>query len=145
MFRRTLIISSLVLALAAGAAYAQGPRGKFRDGQNADQIIQRLQQRLNLNDAQVNGIRALAGNRRREMDSLRQEMRQKSQALRALMQQLNPNPTDVGNATLALKEVRERGRAIQERFMTGVKGLLTPEQQNALPKGGRFRGLLPRR
>ena len=82
----------------------------------------------------MNGIRALAENRRKEMESLRQDLQQKRQALRQLIEQPNPNPSDVGNATLALKETRERARDIHQRFMSGVKGLLTPDQLQKLPK-----------
>ena len=125
MFRRIFIISSLIAALAGTAALAQGLRGRAPE---------RLQQRLNLSEGQMNGIRALAENRRKEMEPLRQELRQKRQNLRQLLQQANPNPNEVGNATLALKETRERMREINERFRSGVKGLLTPDQLQQLPR-----------
>ena len=139
MSRRGIIVSSLALMLvlasaslpAQGLRRQAGPRGRQGPG------IERLQERLNLTPAQVNGIQALQENRRKEMQSLNEEMRQKRQYLRSLMQQTNPNPTDVGNAALAVKETRERARAINERFLSGVKGLLTPEQQQKLPKGFR--------
>ena len=69
MFRRTIIISSLLLAMAGTAVLAQGRRGRAagRGGFPA-QRIERLQQRLNLTDSQMNGIRALAENRRKEME-----------------------------------------------------------------------------
>ena len=135
MFRRTIIISSLLLAMAGTAVLAQGRRGRAagRGGFPA-QRIERLQQRLNLTDSQMNGIRALAENRRKEMELLRQDLQQKRQALRRSIEQPNPNPSDVGNATLALKETRERARDIHQRFMSGVKGLLTPDQLQKLPK-----------
>jgi Spy/CpxP family protein refolding chaperone len=82
----------------------------------------------------MNGVRALQETRRKEMESLQAELRQKRQELRALVQQPNPNPTDVGNATLSLRESSQRRRAIQQRFLSGVRGLLTPDQQQALPK-----------
>ena len=132
MFRRLLMISSLVVTLAGTAALAQGLRGN-RDGR-ATRLLERLQQRLNLNDTQVNGVRALEENRRKEMESLRQEIAPKRQALRQLLQQPNPNPADVGNATLALRDTRQKTRDINQRFLSGFKGLLTPEQLQMLPK-----------
>jgi len=132
MFRRLLMISSLVVTLAGTAALAQGFRGN-RDGR-ATRLLERLQQRLNLNETQVNGVRALEENRRKEMESLRQEIAPKRQALRQLLQQPNPNPTDVGNATLALRDTRQKTRDINQRFLSGFKGLLTPEQLQMLPK-----------
>src|SRR6059058_6234023 len=135
MFRRLIIISSIAVALAGTAALAQGLRGRqaVRGGQGrrdalAGRVVERLQQRLNLTDAQMNGIRALQENRRKEIESLRQELQPKRQALRQLLQQSNPNPNDVGNATLALKESRERVRGVNQRFTAGVKGLLSPDQ-----------------
>jgi Spy/CpxP family protein refolding chaperone len=145
MFRRFVVISSIALTLAGTAAMAQG----FRDGRDkaagraraagrrdafAGRILDRLQQRPNLTDAQMNGIRALQETQRMETESLRQEMQQKRQALRQLMQEPRPNPSDVGNAMLALKESRDRARGISERFRSGVSGLLTPEQTKSLPK-----------
>jgi Spy/CpxP family protein refolding chaperone len=138
MFRRTVIISSLVLGLAATASFGQGLRGRAAGRRGSlEQRIERLQQKLNLNDTQVSGIRALEETRKSEMQSLRQELQQKRQGLRQALQGNNPNPTDVGNATLALKETRQRARDINQRFISGVKGLLTPDQLQQLPK--RFR------
>jgi len=126
------MISSLVVTLAGTASLAQGLRGN-RDGR-ATRLLERLQQRLNLNETQVNGVRALEENRRKEMESLRQEIAPKRQALRQLLQQPNPNPADVGNATLALRDTRQKTRDINQRFLSGFKGLLTPEQLQMLPK-----------
>jgi Spy/CpxP family protein refolding chaperone len=117
--------------LVGTVAMAQGFRG--RPGFRGD-FSSRLKERLNLTDAQVNGIQALKENRRKDMQSLRQEMQPKRQALRQLLNQPSPNPTDVGNATLALKQTRERARDINQRFISGVKGLLTPDQLQKLPK-----------
>ena len=140
MFRRLIIVSSIAVLLAGTAALAQGFRGRpglrdgFGQGAFAGGRLERLKQTLNLTDAQVNGIRALEENRRKEMESLRQEMQPKRQALRQLLQQPNPNPTDVGNATLALRDTRQRVRDINQRLISGVKGLLTPDQLQKLPK-----------
>jgi Spy/CpxP family protein refolding chaperone len=149
MFRRAIIITSLVLSFAGVAALAQsgGQRAAGRNGfagqlrgngarrdRLAGKALERLQQTLNLSETQMNGVRALAENRRRETESLQQELQQKRQTLRQLLQQPNPNPYDVGNATIALKESREATREINQRFLSGFKALLTPEQLEKLPK-----------
>src|SRR5262245_22309485 len=149
MFRRLVMISSIVVALAGTAALAQGLRGnspvrggaagQFRQGaggraERADRMLERLQQRLNLNETQVTGLRALQETRRKEMESLRQELQPKRQALRQLLRQPNPSPNDVGNATLALRDTRQRTKEINQRFLSGLKGLLSPEQLQMLPK-----------
>ena len=61
----------------------------------------------------MNGIRELEQNRRKDMKSLRQELRQQGQ-----------------DRTGA----RDKAREINQRFMSGVKELLTPEQLQKLPK-----------
>jgi Spy/CpxP family protein refolding chaperone len=135
MFQRKLLVAGLVIGLAGTAALAQGVRkgagGRRGGGQN---IVERLQKRLNLNPTQVDGIRALQETRQKEIEGLGQDLRQKRQALRQSLQQSNPNPSDVGNATLALKDARQQAREINQRFMAGVKALLTPEQLQQLPK-----------
>ena len=137
MFRRLLMISSIVAALAGTAALAQGFQGRHRgEGRNASEsrMLERLQQKLNLSETQMNGIRGLEDTRKKEMESLRQEVQPKRQALRQLLQQPNPNPNEVGNAAIALKDTRGRMREINQRFMSGVKGLLTPDQLQNFPK-----------
>ena len=138
MFRRLLITSSMVVVLAGTAALAQGVRAKgLRSGNRqefSDRTVERLQQSLNLNETQLSGIRALQETRQKEAQSLQQETQQKRQALKQLLRQSNPNPNDVGNATLALKQEREKMRDINQRFLSGVKGLLTPDQIQQLPK-----------
>jgi Spy/CpxP family protein refolding chaperone len=144
-----MVISSIAVALAGTAALAQDVRGNRAARRGAtrqlrgraanpnafsDRRLERLQQTLNLTDAQMNGLRALQENRRRETESLQQEMRQKRQALRQLMQEANPNPNEVGNATLALRETRQRIREVNQRFLSGTKGLLTPDQLQRLPR-----------
>ena len=135
MFRRTAIISTLLIALAGSAVLAQGLRGRAAGRQGlAGRGLNRLQQRLNLTDAQMNGIRALQENKRKETQALRQEIRPQRQALRQLLQQPNPNPTDVGNATLAVRQSRQRQRDINQRYTMGFKSLLAPDQLQKLPK-----------
>ena len=135
MFRRLVITSSIVFVLAGTAAIAQGFRGKgFGGGARSGQILERLQQKLNLTEAQMQGIRALQETRRTEMASLRQDLKPKRQALRQLLQESNPNPMDVGNATLALQGSRAKVRDINRNFISGVKALLTPDQLQKLPK-----------
>jgi Spy/CpxP family protein refolding chaperone len=96
MFRRLIIIAGLIMALAATSVWAQGLRRRAnpegRQGQGRGQRIERLQERLNLTEAQMNEIRAL------------QEIR------------------------------RKEAEAANQRFLAAVRDLLTPEQQQQLPK-----------
>jgi hypothetical protein len=136
MFRRLIIFTSIAVAMAGSAVLAQGlQRGdKLRDAA-ADRLLQRIQQRINLTDAQMNGIHALQEKRRMEIESLRHEIKPQKQALRQLLRQPSPNPTDVGKAALGLRDnTQDQMRDINQRFFSGVKELLTPEQLRRLPK-----------
>ncbi len=136
MFRRIIITLAAISMLGATIVSAQRPanRRAARQAEIASRRMDRIQQRLNLSDSQLNGIHALQENRRKEMESLQQEVQQKRQALRQLLQQPNPNPSEIGNATLALRDTRGRSRDINQRYQSGVKSLLTPDQQQRLPK-----------
>jgi Spy/CpxP family protein refolding chaperone len=98
MFRRLIVIAGLIVALAATSVLAQGlrrranPEGRQGQGRGQGQRIERLQERLNLTEAQMNEIRAL------------QEIR------------------------------RKEAEAANQRFLAAVRDLLTPEQQQQLPK-----------
>ena len=105
MFRRFVLISTIALALAGTADAAQRRAGRRQARQ--DRVVERLQQRRNLNEAQVNGLRALQESRQRELQTLRQELRQKGQRSPELRQ-----------------EMRERRRDINQRFRSGVRDLL---------------------
>jgi hypothetical protein len=109
MLHRKLLISGLVVVLAGSAAFAKGLHGKAAGGRAGKNIADRLQKKLNLNEMQLDGVRALQDTREKELQSLQQEPRQKKQA-------------------------RQRKREINQRFISGVKALLTPEQIQQLPK-----------
>jgi Spy/CpxP family protein refolding chaperone len=135
MVRRLLIFASIAAALA-GTALAQG-RHKRTAGAagSSGHLIARIERRVNLTDAQKNQFQELVEKRRVEMQSLRQESKPERKALKQLLRQSNPNPNEVGNATIALRDnTLEQKRDINQRFIAGVKGILTPEQLRALPK-----------
>jgi Spy/CpxP family protein refolding chaperone len=139
MFRQLTVIAIIAALAGPTVLAAQGLRARRAVGQRQQRVqrgerVGQVQQRLNLNAAQQEGLRALQQNRRAETQSFQQELRQKRQALREILQQSNPNANDVGNATLQLKEIRERMRGVNQRFLSGLRGLLTPDQLQQLPK-----------
>src|SRR5204862_3771480 len=91
MFRRTVIIASLVIGLAGTLGLAQGLRSNRAKGAGrrglADRALTRIEKNLALTPAQTSGIEALAENRRKETEALQQELRQKRQALAQLLRQ----------------------------------------------------------
>jgi Spy/CpxP family protein refolding chaperone len=137
MFGKITIVTALVAALAGTATLAQGLRAGRAPGAGRDAgglRMNRIQQALSLTETQMDGVRALQENRKKDLEERPAEVRQKRQALRQLMDQPNPNPSDVGNAALRLNESRETLRGINQRFISGFKGLLTPDQRQKLPK-----------
>jgi len=139
MFKR-LIIPALLLTIAV-PVLAQRPRpqrlkqrpavraGEFRKG-------------LNLTQDQRQAMKALREGNRAQRQALEQETRQKAQALRELMSQTDPNPAEVGNAVLALKQARTRSRELREQTMSNFRNSLTPDQQKSLDQ---FRSRRPKR
>ena len=127
MLRKIVIVSGLAIALAV-PALAQGPqRGRDRN-------IDRIQRALNLTPDQVNSLQALIQSQRPAMESIAKDVRDKAQALRELQRQPNPNPTDAGNAMLALRAARERIRAERQRFEESLRNLLTTDQREKLDR-----------
>jgi Spy/CpxP family protein refolding chaperone len=161
---RAVIIAFLFLNLAF-PAMAQGPGGKHLNqtpgqfpglerGQRPEngfflqgRSLERIQKALNLTADQMSSLQALIDSRRSNWEALAQEMRQNMGVLRDLQQQPNPNPTDLGNAMLALRSTREKIKIAQDEFYTMFSNLLTTDQKttldgikNRLGKMGGFRG-----
>jgi hypothetical protein len=74
MFRRKVLIAVLVIGLAGTAGFAKGLHKGAGGRRN---VVERLQKRLNLSPAQVDGVRALQETRQKEMEGLRHDAQQK--------------------------------------------------------------------
>jgi len=154
------IFAAGVLALSVTVSYGQirggqrvrdrlqnRPKLADRLNQGREKSIERVRQILNLTEAQVASLRSLLDERRQAVQAVSQHARAKREALRNLTAQPNPNPTEIGNAVLALRQVREPIRQAQTNFQTGFENLLTPDQNdklNTLKSAGRARGPLSR-
>ena len=131
----------LVLTVAAFAQNAPrfgrpplgNPPGEGAEGQRQrPNPVAGLKAALNLTDAQVEAIQALMQTRATRGEALRTEIREKRQALDALLDAATPNPTDVGNAAIALRASERKMPAEREWFITELKKLLTGDQQQKL-------------
>jgi Spy/CpxP family protein refolding chaperone len=109
----------------------QGNRGDGSNGQNRDPLAG-LKAALNLTDAQVSAIQTLLETRRTRAEALRSEIQQKREALGMLLDAATPNPTDVGNAAIALRASEKKLGAERDWFITELKKLLTGDQQQKL-------------
>jgi len=132
MWKR-ILIPALVIGVAV-PLMAQGlkPRQQQRLQNRPAIRLKAARKALNLTPDQINNLKSIRQGNKSQRQSIRQDARQKREALRSLMAQGNPNPTDVGNATLALKQVRERAQQLRQQSLSSFKGSLTPEQQRTL-------------
>ena len=112
-------------------AFAQnGPA--FGRGDRSGGPLAALKNALNLTDAQVTAIQALLQTEQTRAQALRTEIDQKRTALEALLNATAPNPTDVGNAAIALHVSEKKLPAERDWFITELKKLLTGDQQQKL-------------
>ena len=91
-----------------------------------------LKNALTLTDAQVTAIQALLQTRDTRAQALRTEIGQKRTAVETLLNAATPNPTDVGNAAIALRASEKKLLAERDWFITELKKLLTGDQQQKL-------------
>jgi len=125
MFRKSFVIPLIILAIAAPLT-AQGI-------QKAQKLQKRnLKKELSLTPDQVRELKTIAQSNKAQRQAIGQERRQKAQSLRTLTAQSNPNPTDVGNAVLALKQVRSEAQTMRQQALEKFKSDLTPDQVKTL-------------
>ena len=123
---KRLLIPIVILAVAV-PLMAQGALQQKAQTKAVMQL-RILKKALDLTPDQVNSLKALVQSNKAQRQAIAQDARQKAQTLRSLMAQSNPNPTDLGNAALALREARKRGQALREQTLNSFKSYLTPDQ-----------------
>jgi len=139
---RTLLSVAAAMMLAI-AVFAQIPPGTMPSGGQHQNPLTGLKNALGLTDAQVTAIQALEQTERTRIQAIMTDVRQKRQALDALLNAASPNPTDVGNAAIALHAAEAKLSPERDNFLTQLKSLLTGDQQQKLDtliaaNGGRF-------
>ncbi len=137
--KRTLFSVAATVILTA-TVFAQGPAGP-RPGRGNP--FGGLKNALGLTDAQVTAIDNLAQNEGTRLQAIRTDIQQKRQLLNTLLNAASPNPTDVGNAAIALHAAEGKTAAERDYFLSQLKTLLTGDQQQKLDtllaaNGGRF-------
>lgn len=147
MKTRTTTIALCVLAtgglvLSAYAASAHGgPGGR---GVGGDRQIERMAERLDLDDAQLASVRAIVDSYRDEQRALRDQLR----GGRAQIRGLGASGEYDEEAVRALAEVQGDGMAelivLKAQMFSEIAAVLTDEQREALAemgeRGGRGRG-----
>ena len=107
------------------------PLGGAQRGQRPDPTTG-LKNALNLTDAQVDAIKSLLQVQQQQVQSIMTEIQQKRQGLNALLDAASPNPTDVGNAAIALRASERKVPGLRDPFLSQLKALLTGDQQQKL-------------
>jgi len=128
--KRTLLTVAATLMLAATLVAQRGPGPGLNGGQRPDRTAA-LKNALGLTDAQVTAIQALEQTERTRMQSIMTDIRSKRQALDALLNATS-NPTDVGNAAIALHAAESKISGERDYFISELKKLLTGDQQQKL-------------
>ena len=128
--KRTLLAAAATLMVTA-TLFAQGfPAGP--QGVRRPNPLTGLKNALGLTDAQVQAIASLAQTEKARVQAIMAEIQQKRQALNTLLNASSPNPTDVGNAAIALNAAQKNLPPERDYFITQLKTLLTGDQQQKL-------------
>src|SRR5713226_3652880 len=124
-------ISILGVALAVTPVLAVGGEAPADAGQSrgAEKHLGRAAEYLGLTADQQATWKSLFEQHKAEIQPLRQERLQLHDRLKAAVSAENPDPTAVGEATLALRKHREKMKAVHQAFETRLTGTLTPEQK----------------
>jgi Spy/CpxP family protein refolding chaperone len=140
-----LVTLCLVLAVPAlgqgpwprrGDAPLDGP-GERPNGEGHDPLS-RFSEALDLTPAQLASLAELAEEHQAALESSRALMMSTRETLQAALE--SGDPTQIGNAMLAQREVREQQRQMHEEFMGQFRNLLTLDQQETLDALESFRG-----
>jgi len=128
--KRTLITVAATLMLSATLFAQRGPAGPSDRGQRNPGAA--LKDALGLTDAQVTAIQTLSQTEKTRVQAIMTDIHQKRQTLEALLNAASPNPTDVGNAAIALHAAQSKIQGERDYFISELKKLLTGEQQQKL-------------
>src|SRR5437879_1238103 len=129
--KRTLLTVAATLILTATLFAQRGPGAPPSGGQMPDRFAG-LKNALGLTDAQVDAIKTLGQTEKTRMQAIMTDLQQKRQALNTLLDNPSPNPTDVGNAAIALHAAEGKLPGERDYFISELKKLLTGDQQQKL-------------
>jgi Spy/CpxP family protein refolding chaperone len=97
-----------------------------------DQSLNILQQNLALTDSQVSQIRQLVNSRRDRFESIRDQAAPKFRELMSLLNRPNPDPTAVGKAAIAFKQVHDQARTEQANLEKEFLNVLNDNQRRTV-------------
>ncbi len=125
----TRFVAGLVAVVALAQTVSAQPRARARAGQGG---IAAIKQHLELSDAQVQQLTALRREEGDALASIREQIREKAQALGEARSATNPDPTAVGQLTLELQRMREQVRAVNREYHEKALAILDASQRAKL-------------
>jgi len=135
MKRRTAMPMNVLLLLTAAFLISGLATAQDHGGRRSGSLVpsQRLLERLGITDpVQLEGINQLREDAKSILGSLHEEQKGYRQQLKTLLDSEAPNPTDVGNAVIAARNVGGEIRTTQQSFRDQFQLILTQEQLTAL-------------
>lgn len=136
MNRTTTGTLGMILVLVAATFLSSGMAAAQRFGGRAGGSLvppQRVLEHLGITDpGQLELISQLREDAKSILSSLHEEQKGYRQQLKTLLESEAPNPTDVGNAVIAARNVGGEIRTTQQSFRDQFQLILTQEQLTAL-------------
>ena len=127
-------VSRLLLGLTTGVLLAQTPAPPAGAGQGAlaRPAVRALQTALGLSDTQVQQLVQLRKDEQQILQPVRQQVRDKRQALETAREAANPNPTTVGQLVLDLQKLQAQVRSTNEDYHSRALAALDATQKDKL-------------
>src|SRR5215510_10363272 len=85
-------------------------------GDIPEELINKVRATLSLSDAQVSALKTLLTMQSQATMQIHQSAMENQKKLEDLINQTNPNPTEVGNAFLASRSTHDQLKAAQDKF-----------------------------
>jgi len=126
------VLSLATIGAIASAQTAQATGDERRPGRRGGRGGAALAEYLGLTDQQKAEWSALHEQRREQMQPMREEGLALRKKLREAVEAASPDPTAVGQATLALEAHHRKMRAEREAFQQKLEGVLDPAQREKL-------------
>ena len=126
----------IILGLTAAVLLAQTAPAQVAPGRGAQrgQGVAAVRNFLSLTDQQVQQLLQLSRQEQEALQPLREQIREKTQALNAARKAATPNPGAIGQLVIDLQNLREQVRTSNEGFRTKAVALLDAGQQEKLTR-----------
>ncbi len=127
-------ISRFLPGLAAAVLLAQTPAPPAGTGPAAQRrpALAALKNALGLSDTQFQQLVQLRKDEQQVLQPVRQQMRDKLQALQQARQSANPNPTTVGQLVLDAQKLREQVQSTNQDYLNRAQTVLDTTQKDKL-------------